>query len=217
MFFQNREQAGRALAARLGAYRNSGTVVLALPRGGVPVGREIATALGAPLDLVLVRKIGAPSQPELAIGAISDGEQPDLVLNERIVGILDVEPGYLEREKTRALAEIDRRRRLYLGGRTPVALEGRTAILVDDGLATGMTAALRGVRRRHPRRIVLAVPVASPEIVEMLRPEADEIVCLQVSDELMSVGEAYLDFRQLTDEEVVALLRAGESPAPERP
>jgi putative phosphoribosyl transferase len=219
MFFQNREQAGRALAARLGAYRNSGTVVLALPRGGVPVGREIATALGAPLDLVLVRKIGAPSQPELAIGAISDGEQPDLVLNERIVGILDVEPGYLEREKTRALAEIDRRRRLYLGGRTPVALEGRTAILVDDGLATGMTAlaALRGVRRRHPRRIVLAVPVASPEIVEMLRPEADEIVCLQVSDELMSVGEAYLDFRQLTDEEVVALLRAGEGPAPERP
>jgi putative phosphoribosyl transferase len=219
MFFQNREEAGRALAARLGAYRNSGTVVLGLPRGGVPVAREIATALGAPLDLVLVRKIGAPSQPELAIGAVSDGEQPDLVLNERIVGILDVEPGYLEREKTRALAEIDRRRRLYLGGRTPVALEGRTAILVDDGLATGMTAlaALRGVRRRHPRRIVLAVPVASPEIVETLRPEADEIVCLRVSDELMSVGEAYLDFRQLTDEEVVALLRAGEGPAPERP
>jgi putative phosphoribosyl transferase len=219
MFFQNREQAGRELAARLGAYRNSGTVVLALPRGGVPVGREIATALGAPLDLVLVRKIGAPTQPELAIGAVSDGEQPDLVQNERVVGILDVEPAYLEREKTRALAEIERRRRLYLGGRPPIALEGRTAILVDDGLATGMTAlaALRSVRRRHPRRIVLAVPVASPENVEALRPEADEIVCLRISDELMSVGEAYLDFRQLTDEEVIALLRAGEGPAPERP
>ena len=214
MFFENREEAGRQLAARLAAYRGPSTVVLALPRGGVPVGREIAKALGAPLDLLLVRKIGAPNQPELAIGAIADGGQPDLVLNERVSRILDVSPDYLEREKVRALAEIERRRRYYLQGRPPVAVSGRTAILTDDGLATGMTAlaALRSLRRQKPRLIVLAVPVASPDTLEMLQPETDEVVCLKISSELMAVGQAYLDFRQLDDDEVVALL-ASEGPA----
>lgn len=209
MIYANREQAGRELGARLIQYRSPDTVVLALPRGGVPVAREIAAVLGASLDVVLVRKIGAPGQPELAIGAVADGASPEMVVNEPIARVLDLEPDYLEKEKDRALAEIERRRRTYRGTREPPALTGRTVILVDDGLATGMTAlaGLRSVRRQRPGHLILAVPVASPDTIELLRPEADEIVCLRVSDELFAVGEAYVDFRQLTDEKVIELLR----------
>lgn len=209
MIYANREQAGRELGARLIQYRSPDTVVLALPRGGVPVAREVAAVLGASLDVVLVRKIGAPGQPELAIGAVADGASPEMVVNEPIARVLDLEPDYLEKEKDRALAEIERRRRTYRGTREPPALTGRTVILVDDGLATGMTAlaGLRSVRRQRPGHLILAVPVASPDTIELLRPEADEIVCLRVSDELFAVGEAYVDFRQLTDEKVIELLR----------
>ena len=209
MYFANREQAGRELAAMLAQYRNTDAIVLALPRGGVPVGYEVATALGATLDVVLVRKIGAPGQPELAIGAVADGATPELVLNESIVRVLEPDPGYLEMEKARALAEIERRRRIYRGGRELPALANRTVILVDDGLATGMTAlaALRSLRRQRPRRLVLAVPVASPDTINLLRPEADEIVCSKVNDSLFAVGEAYGDFRQLSDDDVIEFLQ----------
>jgi predicted phosphoribosyltransferase len=209
MYFANRERAGRELAAMLAQYRNSDAIVLALPRGGVPVGYEVATALGATLDLVLVRKIGAPGQPELAVGAVADGAEPELALNESIARVLDLDPGYLESEKIRALAEIERRRRVYRGARELPVLADRTVILVDDGLATGMTAlaALRSLRRQRPRRLVLAVPVASPDTINLLRPEADEIVCPKITDELFAVGEAYGDFRQLSDDEVVEFLR----------
>ncbi len=209
MYFENREQAGRELAAMLARYRNTDAIVLALPRGGVPVGYEVATALGATLDVVLVRKIGAPGQPELAIGAVADGATPELVLNESIVRVLEPGPGYLEMEKARALAEIERRRRAYRGARELPALANRTVILVDDGLATGMTAlaALRSLRRQRPRRLVLAVPVASPDTIDLLRPEADEIVCSKVNDSLFAVGEAYSDFRQLSDDDVIEFLQ----------
>lgn len=209
MYFANRERAGRELAAMLAQYRNTDAIVLALPRGGVPVGYEVATALGATLDLVLVRKIGAPGQPELAVGAVADGAEPELALNESIARVLDLDPGYLESEKTRALAEIERRRRVYRGARELPVLADRTVILVDDGLATGMTAlaALRSLRRQRPRRLVLAVPVASPDTINLLRPEADEIVCPKITDELFAVGEAYGDFRQLSDDEVVEFLQ----------
>jgi predicted phosphoribosyltransferase len=190
-------------------YRNADAIVLALPRGGVPVGYEVAAALGAALDLVLVRKIGAPGQPELAVGAVADGANPELVLNESVVRVLDLGPDYLEREKVRALAEIERRRRTYRGERELPAVADRTVILVDDGLATGMTAlaALRSLRRQRPRRLVLAVPVASPDTINLLRPEADEIVCPKITDALYAVGEAYSDFRQLNDDEVIEFLQ----------
>lgn len=201
----------------LAHYRNADAIVLALPRGGVPVGYEVAAALGATLDLVLVRKIGAPSQPELAVGAVADGASPELVLNENVVRVLGLNPGYLEKEKVRALGEIERRRRAYRGGREFPALADRTVILVDDGLATGMTAlaALRSLRRQRPRRLVLAVPVASPDTIDLLRPEADEIVCPNISDTLYAVGQAYGDFRQLSDDEVIEFLQRPTS-APRR-
>jgi putative phosphoribosyl transferase len=155
-------------------------VVLALPRGGVSVGFEIAKALGAPLDVVLVRKIGAPFQPELALGAVVDGDRPETVLNEEIVRALGVPESYLAKARARQLEEIERRRARYFAGRTRVPVEGRTAIVVDDGIATGATmeAALHARRRARPRRLVLATPVAPPDTIERLRPEADEVVCL---------------------------------------
>ncbi len=216
MRFEDRSDAGRRLAEALRHLRGSDPVVLALPRGGVPVGFEIARALGAPLDVVLVRKIGAPSQPELAAGAVVDGEEPELVVNEEIVAALGVPQEYLRREAARQLEEIERRRRVYLEGRAPVSVAGRTAIVVDDGVATGATmrAALRAVRRRGPRRLVLATPVAAPEAIADLRSEVDEVVCLSMPAYLGGIGAAYDDFHQLGDEEVRELLaRAGRERA----
>jgi putative phosphoribosyl transferase len=208
MRFEDRSDAGRRLAEALLHLRGRDPVVLALPRGGVPVGFEIARALGAPLDVVLVRKIGAPSQPELAAGAIVDGEEPELVVNEEIVAALGVPQEYLRREAARQLEEIERRRRVYLEGRAPVSVAAKTAIVVDDGIATGATmrAALRAVRRRGPRRLVLAAPVAAPEAIADLRPEVDEVVCLSMPAYLGGIGAAYEDFHQLDDEEVRELL-----------
>ncbi|HET9020048.1 MAG TPA: phosphoribosyltransferase family protein [Acetobacteraceae bacterium] len=208
MMFADRQDAGRSLAARLRSKHYPRPVVLALPRGGVPVGYEIAAALAAPLDVVLVRKIGAPMQEELAIGAIADGEHPDLVTDPNLIAYLGVPDTYIEQTKTAALQEIERRRQVYLRGRAPVDVAGRTAILVDDGLATGATmrAALRATRRRRPARLVLAVPVAPADALDRMRGEADETICLHPAELFDGVGAFYRDFRQLRDEDVTSLL-----------
>src|SRR5947209_919128 len=206
--FRNRRDAGRRLAVALASYRESRPIVLALPRGGVPVGFEVAKALAAPLDVLLVRKIGAPGHEELGLGAVVDGHDPQLVLNEDLVRAVAPPPGYMEAEQQRQLAEIERRRRHYIGDRSPVAVEGRTVIVVDDGIATGATvkAALRGLARNHPARLVLAVPVGPADTVEELSAECDELVCVATPDSFYAVGPHYGDFRQTEDAEVVRLL-----------
>jgi putative phosphoribosyl transferase len=208
--FDDRRDAGRQLAARLLPYRDRDPIVLALPRGGVPVGYEIARALGAPLDIIVVRKLGAPGQPELGIGAVVDGDHPLGVLNEEVVKTLVVPEAYLEREVAAQLAEIRRRQAAYRSGRAPLTIAGRTAIVVDDGLATGgsMRAALRSVRRAAPARLVLAVPVAPPDTLARLSAEVDETVCLETPELFGAVGYFYRNFAQTTDDEVVRLLAA---------
>lgn len=214
--FKDRSQAGQALAHELAKRRFERPVVLALPRGGVPVALEVAQALSAPLDLVLVRKIGHPLQPELALGAIVDGEHPEFVLNEDVAALTGDAGNYLETAKATARAEIERRRKIYLGGRRQAEVRGCSAIVVDDGIATGATvrAALKALRHKHPKRIVLAVPVAPTETIESLRRDVDEIVCLQTPDPFYAIGAFYKDFRPVEDAEVIRLLRAADSPAP---
>jgi putative phosphoribosyl transferase len=211
--FKNRQDAGRRLAARLMKYKDEHPVVLGLPRGGVPVAYEVATALNAPLDIVVVRKLGAPGEPELGIGAVVDGDHPQSVLNEEVVRLLGVSEDYVNREVARELFEIRRREESYRSGRSPEGIEGRTAIVIDDGIATGgsVRAALRGVRRSNPIRLILAVPVAPPETVESLQPEVDDLVCLSMPVFFHAVGQFYEDFRQTTDEEVVQLLEAARA------
>lgn len=208
MIFEDRTQAGIQLAAELLRFKEQEPVVLALPRGGVPVGFEVARALGAPLDLILVRKIGAPFQPELAMAAVVDGERMDLVINEDVLEALGLSEEDVRERAKREVEEIERRRQLYLAGRERVSARGRTALVVDDGIATGATmrAALRAVRRREPRRLVLAVPVAPVETVELLRREVDEVVCLATPSPFGSIGRFYDDFRQVDDDEVRDLL-----------
>ena len=218
MMFRDRRDAGRQLTARLMSYRARDPVVLALPRGGVPIGAEIAQALDAPLDVVLVRKIGVPFQPELALGAIVDGAEPELVIDTELMAMLAIPDSYVQEQRERQLKEIERRRHLYVEGRPAEEVAGRTAIVVDDGIATGYTmrAALRAIRRREPRHLVLAVPVAPPETIAALAPEVDEIVCLSTPDHFGAIGQFYADFRQIDDAEVVALLRERTS-APAAP
>jgi putative phosphoribosyl transferase len=208
MPFQDRADAGRQLATRLLRYKDERPVVLGLPRGGVPVAYEIARALDAPLDVIVVRKLGAPHQPELGIGAVVDGDHPQRVLNEEVVQSLHVSGQYLETEVARQLNEIHRRQTLLRVGRSRVDLTDRTVIVVDDGVATGGTvrAALRGVRRAHPRRIVLAVGVAPPETIEVLRTEVDDLVCIAMPADFRAVGGFYRNFREISDDEVIALL-----------
>jgi putative phosphoribosyl transferase len=207
--FADRTEAGRLLAEALVVRAPKDAIVYALPRGGVPVALEIARALDAPLDLALVRKIGAPGQPELALAAVVDGDSPHMVVNEELVRATGVTPAYLEREKARELAEIERRRRLYLADRPHADPKGRTAIIVDDGLATGATAlaAIEALRARGVAKIILAVPVAPPQTAEAMRAEVDEFVCLAEPAMFWGVGGFYDDFHQLTDSEVVQLLR----------
>ncbi|MGR0184495.1 phosphoribosyltransferase [Azospirillum aestuarii] len=204
--FRDRSEAGRRLATRLAHLGDEKPVVLALPRGGVAVAVEVARALHAPLDLVLVRKIGAPFQPELAVGAVADGGRVETVINPDVADF--VPESWIGEEKVRQLREIERRRAVYVGDRPRVPVAGRTAILVDDGIATGATmlAALRSVRRARPRRTVLAVPVAPLDVLSELRVEADEIVCLQAPNPFDAIGAFYEDFHQLDDAEVVHLL-----------
>jgi putative phosphoribosyl transferase len=209
MLFQNRADAGRKLARALMEYKGSHPVVLALPRGGVPVAAEVAAALDAPLDLVLVRKIGVPNQPELAMGAVTDGEQPMVVRNGEIIESCGVSEREFDAVANEELAEIERRRRRYISDRARAEVKGQVAIIIDDGIATGATtlAAIRAVRSRKPKELVLAAPVAPLDTVNKLHSEVDAIVCLYAPEELDAIGYFYSDFHQIGDEEVVATLK----------
>jgi putative phosphoribosyl transferase len=208
--FLDRTDAGRRLAEALQRRADPDPVVLALPRGGVPVAAEVARMLKAPLDLVMVRKIGVPHQPELAVGAVANGDRPEIVVNEDVARHTGLSRAEIEEMAVPQIEEIRRRRALYLAGRAAVPVAGRAAIVVDDGVATGATmrAALRAVRRQAPALVVLAVPVASREALEGLRDEADAVVCLEVPDPFFAVGVHYRHFGQTSDDEVVKLLRA---------
>jgi predicted phosphoribosyltransferase len=212
MPFRNRTEAGMALAAALSRYRDQDPVVLALPRGGVPVAAEVARAHDAPLDLVIARKIGVPFQPELAMGAVVDGDSPIVVRNEDVIALSGVAESEFQAVCRDEIAEIKRRRQRYLGSRRPVGIAGRTAIVVDDGIATGATirAALRATRLRKPRQLVLATPVAPTDTVRDLRSEADDVVCLESHELFGSIGAYYADFSQVADDEVIALVAAAK-------
>jgi predicted phosphoribosyltransferase len=208
--FRNRTDAGRQLAEKLAAYANRpGVLVLALPRGGVPVGFEVARELGAPRDVFLVRKLGVPGYEELAMGAVATGGVR--VLNDEIVRGLGISEHEIDAAAARELQELARRERLYRGDRPPPDIAGRTVILVDDGLATGATmrAAIAAVRQRQPARIVVAVPTASPDTCEALKAEADDVVCAMTPEPFLAVGHWYEDFTQTTDDEVRELLARG--------
>jgi len=208
--FADRRDAGRRLAERLAPLAGEAPIVVALPRGGVPVAREVATALGAPLEILAVRKLGAPHNPEYGIGAVA--EDGTRVIDAGAVAALGIDGGTLDALIARETAELRRRVDAYRGDRPALDLEGRTAIVVDDGVATGVTdtAALRAVRARRPARAVLAVPVCPPDSAARLSEEADEVICLAMPPLLYGVGQWYRDFSQVTDEEVVAALREGE-------
>ncbi|MBB3394191.1 putative phosphoribosyltransferase/dienelactone hydrolase [Rhizobium sp. BK060] len=209
--FLDRVDAGCQLATKLVKLKLDRPVVYALPRGGVPVALEIVRALNAPLDLILVRKIGAPGAPEVALGAVVDGESPETVINQNVRLASGADDAYLERARQCELVELERRRALYLGNRARVDPKGRTVIIVDDGLATGATAkaALIAVRGQGAAKIVLAIPVAPEETLAEMRQYADVIVCLHPAKDFWGVGSFYEDFRQLTDEETIGLLRQG--------
>ena len=204
--FRDRRDAGGKLARVLDRYRQELPVVFALPRGGVPVAYEVALALEAPLDVLVARKLGAPDQPEFGIGAVAPGGVR--VLNEYAVGRLGIQAGYLDRITAQETAEVERRLRHFRGDRPETPVAGRAAILVDDGLATGVTAraAVEALRLRGPGRLVLAAPVCAAQTAERLRPAVDDIVCLRCPPDLGAIGFWYADFGQTPDEEVVALL-----------
>jgi predicted phosphoribosyltransferase len=208
MPFADRVDAGRQLAKALARYKGQDVVVLALPRGGVPVAAQVAEALRAPIDLILVRKIGVPMQPELAMGAVVDGAAPLIVRNEEVIQVANVDEDEFKSVCDAERAEIERRRQLYLGTRKRVDITGRVTIVVDDGIATGATtrAALRATRARKPKKLVLAVPVAPTESLRDMQAEADEVVCLEDHQAFGAIGYYYSDFRQTSDREVIDAL-----------
>lgn len=208
--FKDRAEAGRLLAGEIATLSLHDPVVLALPRGGVPVADPIADILNAPLDLVIVRKVGAPANPELAVAAIIDGNPPDVVLNREIVEAYDLSEEELDALVKRERPELERRAAAYRGRRKAASVTDKTAILVDDGAATGTTmrVAIRAMRRRSPRAIVVALPVAPVETVQELRLEADLVVCLSEPAQFRALSLHYRDFHQLTDDEVTQTLHA---------
>ncbi len=206
MPFRNRIEAADKLAARLEVYRGQNPLVLAIPRGAVPMARVIADALGGEVDVVLVRKLGAPMNPEFAVGSIDESGWAYVADYAASAG---ADAAYIEREKQRQLEVLHRRRREYTAARPPIDPAGRIVIVVDDGLATGATmiTALHALRARSPARLICAVPVAPPDTLRKVEKLADEVVCLEVPDYFMAVGQFYLEFPQVEDGEVIALLR----------
>jgi putative phosphoribosyl transferase len=207
--FADRADAGRHLAGRLMHLKDERPVVLGLPRGGVVVAAEVARALEAPLDVLVVRKIGAPHQPELALGAVSDAAGMRLVLNEPLIRAVGVDRNYIERATREQYEEVLRRLAMYRGDRPAVPIDGRSVIVVDDGIATGATvqAALRALAQASPKKRVLAVPVAPPEALRELAADVDEIVVVEAPPSFRAVGQYYQHFDQTTDDEVIELLR----------
>jgi putative phosphoribosyl transferase len=212
--FRDRVDAGRQLAAALRRYASGDVLVLALPRGGVPVAYEVAAELGVPLDVLVVRKLGTPGQPELAMGAIASGGVR--VLNPTVVNALGLSKTTIERITQEEQQEIERRERLYRGDRPPFPVENRTIIVIDDGVATGSTirAALHCLREQKPRRLIAAFPVGAAETVDELQKEADEVICLETPEPFYAIGIWYRDFPQLSDEEVRSLLERGTASLP---
>ena len=208
--FSDRRDAGRRLARLLRDYADEKPVVLALPRGGVPVAAPVAIAFGAPLDVVVVRKLGVPGQPELAMGAVVEAGRPVTIRNEAIIRVAHVSEAEFDEVRAAELAEAQRRRELYVGRGRRLSLKGRAVIVIDDGIATGasMRAAVKAVRKQQPARLVVAVPVAARTSLEALRGEVDDIVCVDVRDDLRAIGVHYDDFEQVSDDEVIAALRS---------
>lgn len=206
--FRDRQEAGKRLGVEVGKLGLLQPVVLALPRGGVPVAAEVAKALKAPLDLIIVRKVGAPGNPELAVAAIVDGNPPDIVLNREIVEAYALDDDELRVLIAKERPELERRRLVYRGERAPLSITGKTAIIVDDGVATGTTmkVAIRALKRRSPREVVVAIPVAPPDVLAELAQEADLIVCLSQPAHFHALGYHYRSFPQLTDDEVTDAL-----------
>jgi putative phosphoribosyl transferase len=217
VYFLDRQDAGRRLAEALRGYQAQHPIILALPRGGVVVGFEIARALDARLDVFVVRKIGAPQQPELGIGAVA--EDGTLVADSHLIAVLGVSDNLLEKMAAQRLLEVEERVRKYRGDRPMISVAGETVILVDDGLATGNTAhaAIRALQEKRPGKLILAVPVGAPPTVSMLGEEVDELVCLEIPPELTAIGYWYFDFRQVSDEEVLELLERARQPGEAAP
>ena len=213
--FRDRTDAGRQLAQKLEHLKSAKPLVLALPRGGVPVAMEVAHALNAPLDLLLVRKIGVPTQPELALGAVVDGDEPHTFINKGIARAAHISEADLAAATKREIAEIQRRRQLWLAGQHQAPITGRTAIVVDDGVATGASirVALKAVKAERAARVILAAPVAPPETAAELRADCDEAVFVVTPENFVAVGSYYQDFRQLEDSEVKDLLARAQAKA----